>query len=230
MLHELVEKMEVKPDDREQTMVRACLQGDEAAWEAMVQAQTKRIFNLCLRFAGRRDEAEDLTQEIFVRIYRSLGSFRSESGNFQCWVLSVARNLIIDHYRRERRYKTPIGSDEMEAMHLEDDRTPNPSRAFERAEASRLLSRALRGLSPDLREAVILRDLEGMSYQQVAKTTGVSEGTVKSRLFRARLRLIKIFTGRAALAHGIGRQFLLTDFQGHGSLSGLPEAAACALE
>ncbi len=230
MLHEPAENMKVQLNNREQILVRACLQGDEAAWETMVQSQSKCIFNLCLRFARRRDEAEDLTQEIFVRIYRSLRSFRSDTGSFQCWVLSVARNLIIDHYRKERRYQTPIGSEEMETMHLEDHKTPSPSRAFERVEALRMLSRALGGLSPDLREAVILRDLEGMSYQQVAETTGVSEGTVKSRLFRARLRLTKIFTGRAALARGLSRKLSLADFQGHGSLSGLPDPAACALE
>ena len=230
MLHELVENMKVQPNDREQILVQACLQGDEAAWETMVQSQSKRIFNLCLRFAGRRDEAEDLTQEIFVRIYRSLHSFRSDSGSFQCWVLSVARNLIIDHYRKERRYQTPIGSEEMETLQLEDHKTPSPSRAFEQDEASRMLSHALNGLSPDLREAVILRDLEGMSYQQVAETTGVSEGTVKSRLFRARLRLTKTFAGRSPLARGPNREFSLADFQGHRSLSGLPAAAICALE
>jgi RNA polymerase sigma-70 factor (ECF subfamily) len=184
----------------------------------MVHSHTKRIFNLCLRFTGRRDEAEDLTQETFIRIYRNLRSFRSKTGSFQSWILSVARNLVIDHYRKERRLRFPFGSEEMEGMHLEDCRTPSPSRAFEQAEASRLLSKALIALDPDLRKAVVLRDLEGLSYQEVAETTGVSEGTVKSRIFRARMRLTKIFIGQGAPARSMRKPL---------PLGGLGEPVAC---
>jgi RNA polymerase sigma-70 factor (ECF subfamily) len=209
MRHEAIENSEVQPMDRDRILVHACLAGDEDAWEIMVQTHSRRILNLCLHYAGRRDEAEDLTQEVFVRIYRSLRSFHLDSGSFQCWIVSIARNLIIDHYRKERRYQTPIGSEEMESLHLEDEKTPSPSRAFERAEAGWILSQALDDLSPDLREAVVLRDLEGMSYQQVAETTGVSEGTVKSRLFRARVRLAKIFTGHSSRSAGFGRSITM---------------------
>jgi len=93
MLHELIENREVQPIDGDRTLVRACRQGDQDAWEIMLQTHSKRILNLCLRYAGRREEAEDLTQEVFVRIYRSLRSFRLDSGSFQCWIVSVARNL-----------------------------------------------------------------------------------------------------------------------------------------
>jgi RNA polymerase sigma-70 factor (ECF subfamily) len=226
MLHELIGNREVRLMDQDRILVQACLRVDQDAWEIMVQTHSKRILNLCLRYAGRKEEAEDLTQEIFVRIYRSLRSFRLDSGSFQCWIVRVARNLIIDHYRKERRHQTPIGSEEMENLHLEDEKTPSPSRAFERAEASRILLQALDGLSPDLREAVVLRDLEGLSYQQVAETTGVSEGTVKSRLFRARLRLAKIFSGRALHAPGLARSVILQDLVGSRILGDISATAA----
>ncbi len=211
MTQETIERKRLQSGDLDRLLVQACLKGDERAWERMVRSHTRRIFNYCLRFTGRRDEAEDLTQEIFVRIYRNLGSFRAESGSLQSWILSVARNLIVDHYRKERRFRAWLGSEEMETMQLEDFKTLNPSRAFEQAEASRLLSLALTALSPDLREAVKLRDLEGMSYHQVAETTGVSEGTVKSRLFRARLLLTKTFSGPAFITRGLRRSLSLPD-------------------
>ncbi len=191
MTQESVEKSQLPSRDSDRLLVQACLDGDESAWERLVCTYARRIFNYCLRFTPRRDEAEDMTQEIFVRIYRNLGSFRLDSGNFRLWILSLARNLVVDHYRQERRFHTWLGSEELERMQLEDQRTPDPYHAYNRLEASRRLSLALDALSPDLREAVKLRDLEGMSYQQVAETTGVSEGTVKSRLFRARVRLAK---------------------------------------
>jgi RNA polymerase sigma-70 factor (ECF subfamily) len=106
----------------------------------------------------------------------------------------------------------------MESMHLEDCRTPSPSRAFEQAEAARLLSKALIALDPDLRKAVVLRDLEGLSYHEVAETTGVSEGTVKSRIFRARMRLAKIFIGQGAPARSMRKPL---------PLGGLGEPVAC---
>ncbi len=200
MTQEMVDKKQLNPDNPDRLLVQECLRGDESAWEGLVRTHTGRIHNYCLRFTGCKDLADDLTQEIFVRIYRSLGSFRADSGSLQAWILSVAHNMIIDHYRKEKRFRSWFGSEWMETVQLIDHRTLDPSRAFELAEASRLLSRALASLSPSLREAIKLRDLDGMSYQQVAETTGVSEGTVKSRLFRARLILAKTFSTPSFLA------------------------------
>ena len=221
MIPETIETKEVALQDQDRMLVEACLRGDADAWKEMVHSHTKRIFNLCLKFTRRRDEAEDLTQEIFVRIYRNLRSFRSKTGSFQSWILSVARNLVIDHYRKQRRLRFPFGSQEMESMYLEDCKTPSPSRAFEQAEATRLLSKALITLDPVLRKAVVLRDLEGLSYQEVAASTGVSEGTVKSRIFRARLRLTRIFVGRGAPAGSMPKPI---------PLGGMVEPVACCSE
>jgi RNA polymerase sigma-70 factor (ECF subfamily) len=218
--------MEESFSDPDRILVQACLEGREDAWESMVGLYGKRIFNICLRFERNIEEAEDLTQEIFVRIYRSLKSFRYDSGSFQCWIFSIARNLAIDHYRKKGRMQPLLGSQVMETLHLEDDRTPSPSAALEHSEARRYLSQALIELSPVLRNALILRDLHGMSYQQVAMATGVTEGTVKSRVFRARLHLSKIIMDREDTRRGFPRCLPLRGLSGNRALAGLPVPAA----
>jgi RNA polymerase sigma-70 factor (ECF subfamily) len=177
-------------------LVERCLQGEDAAWETVVNSFGKRIYNLSYRYTNRRDEAEDLTQEIMIRVYQNLKSYRSEAGNFQNWILRVARNLIIDHYRQVRRYPQPGGSDELEAVNIQDNKFPNPQRAAEQEEASRFLQDGLQALSPELKEAIILRELEGMAYQEIADMLGVPEGTVKSRINRGRLELTKLLMKR----------------------------------
>jgi RNA polymerase sigma-70 factor, ECF subfamily len=179
-------------------LVERCLLGDDAAWEAVVKSYGKRIYNLSYRYTNRRDEAEDLTQEIMIRVYQNLKSYRAESGGFQNWLLRVARNLIIDHYRQVRRYPQAGGSEELETMNIADDKLPNPQRAVEQVEASRFLQDGLQSLSPELKEAIILRDLEGMAYNEMADLLKVPEGTVKSRINRGRLELAKLLTKRRA--------------------------------
>jgi RNA polymerase sigma-70 factor (ECF subfamily) len=141
-----------------------------------------------------------LTQEIFIRVYQNLKSFRSESGSFQSWIMKVGRNLVIDHYRRTRRYQQAAGSEEMETMNLRDDKIPSPQRVSEQSETSRFVAAGLQALSPELKEAIILRDLEGMAYMEIAELLGIPEGTVKSRINRARLELAKLLTKRRAQA------------------------------
>ncbi len=180
----------------DEKMVERCLQGDDAAWETVVNQYAKRIYNLTYRYTCRRDEAEDLTQEIFVRVYQNLKSFRAESGSFQSWLMRVGRNLVIDHYRRTRRYQQAAGTEEMENMNLKDDKVPNPLRAAEQMEAAEFLRGGLQALSPELKEAIILRDLEGMAYLDISELLGIPEGTVKSRINRARLELAKLLMKR----------------------------------
>ena len=177
-------------------LVERCLQGDDAAWETVVSSYGRRIYNLSYRYTSRKEDSEDLTQEILIRVYQNLKSYRSEAGSFQNWVLRVARNLIIDHYRQVRRYPQPGGSEELETVTIQDDKIPNPQRAAEQVEASRFLRNGLQALSPELKEAIILRDLEGMAYQEIADMLGVPEGTVKSRINRGRLELTKLLMKR----------------------------------
>jgi RNA polymerase sigma-70 factor, ECF subfamily len=182
----------------EDKLVERCLQGDDAAWESIVTSYSRRIYNLSYRYTNRRDEAEDLTQEIFIRIYQNLKSYRSDAGSLQNWVLKVGRNLIIDHYRQTRRYQQVGGTEELETMNVKDEKTPSPHRAAEQTEASRFLMDGLQALAPELKEAVILRDLEGMAYQDIAELLSIPEGTVKSRINRGRLELTKLLTKRRA--------------------------------
>jgi len=170
-------------------LLTSCLQGDEDAWETIVRSLTRRIFSLCYYYTGRRDEAEDLTQEIFIRIYQNLRTFRPESGSFANWALRLSRNLIIDRFRRTRRFRNFGGSEELEALPIQDRTLPGPLRKMEQAEACRILGEALHALPPETKEAVVLKDLQGMAYQEIAEALGIPEGTVKSRLRRGRLAL-----------------------------------------
>ena len=181
-------------------LVERCLQGDDAAWEAIVTTYARRIYNLGYRYTGRTDEAEDLTQEIFIKIYQNLKAFRPEAGNLLNWILKVSRNLIIDYYRQTRRFQHTAGSEEMETMNLSDEKLPDAHRLMEQSEASRFLRDGLQALSPELKEAVILRDLEGMAYQEIAQLLNVPEGTVKSRINRGRIELAKLLVKRRSQA------------------------------
>jgi RNA polymerase sigma-70 factor, ECF subfamily len=182
----------------DERLVERCLQGDDSAWEDIVNSYGRRIYNLSYRYTNRREEAEDLTQEIFIKIYQNLTSFRSDAGNFQNWVLKVGRNLIIDRYRQSRRFQQSGGSEELESMSFSDERTPNPQQAVEQSEAARFLSEGLQKLAPELKEAIILRDLEGMAYQDIAALLSIPEGTVKSRINRARFELARLLSKRRA--------------------------------
>jgi RNA polymerase sigma-70 factor (ECF subfamily) len=177
-------------------LVERCLQGDDAAWETVVSSHARRIYNLSYRYTNRKDEAEDLTQEIFIRLYQNLKSYRPEAGSFLSWILRVARNLIIDRYRQTRRYQQTGGSEELNSMNLTDDRIPDPLQAVEQMEVSRFLQDGLQSLSPELKEAIILRDIEGMAYHEMADLLRVPEGTVKSRINRGRLELAKLLMKR----------------------------------
>jgi RNA polymerase sigma-70 factor (ECF subfamily) len=175
----------------DEKLVERCLQGEDSAWEMVVKSYGKRIFNLSYRYVNRTDEAEDLTQDILIRVYQNLKSFRAEAGSFQNWILRVARNLIIDHYRQARRFSQTGGSDELETLNISDERTPNPEQKAQQREASRFLKDGLQTLSPELKEAIILRDLEGMTYQEIAELLNIPEGTVKSRINRGRIELAR---------------------------------------
>jgi RNA polymerase sigma-70 factor (ECF subfamily) len=178
-----------KPIDA--NLIRKCLQGDDRAWESIVRRYAHPIFRLTYRYTGRREEAEDLTQEIFLRIYENLSTYRADSGTFNSWVYRLGRNLIIDRWRHARFLRQCGGPLEDAAVEMEDHTSPSPHRSFEQREAARLVREGLRNLSPENKEAVILCDLQGMGYQEMSAVLGVPEGTVKSRISRGRLALAR---------------------------------------
>jgi RNA polymerase sigma-70 factor (ECF subfamily) len=176
----------------EHSLVAQCLSGDETAWEELVRLHTRHVYALCYRFTGSGAESQDLTQEVFVRVFRTLKSFRSAEGSFATWLARVTRNLLIDHYRRTRQERV-TDSIEDQLPTLEQEGTAvRPDRALAGREASEILQGALQKLSPDLREAVILRDLQEMEYREIAQVLGIPEGTVKSRINRGRAELARL--------------------------------------
>jgi RNA polymerase sigma-70 factor (ECF subfamily) len=179
--------------DADASLVERCLSGQNAAWEDLVKTHTRRVYGLCYRFTGTDSEAQDLTQEVFLRVFRSLKSFRSGEGSFVVWLSRLTRNLLIDHYRRTKLDRA-TDSLEDQGPGLEE-KTGLMSRAdgmLAGREASELLQAALQRLSPELRETVVLRDLEELEYREIAQVLDVPEGTVKSRLNRGRAELARV--------------------------------------
>ena len=175
-------------------LVRRCLAGEHGAWESIVRQYHKRIYNVAYRYTGRFDEAEDLTQDIFLKVYRTLGSYRPESGALVTWLIRVGRNHIIDHYRKYKTEcsKTDYLGGEFERIEENPARYDTPGQALEKRELADLVHQGLLRLSEDLREAVILRDLEGFTYEEMARTLDVPIGTVKSRISRGRTELARV--------------------------------------
>src|SRR5579885_3322864 len=180
--------------DPEYSLIAQCLSGDETAWEQLVRQHTRHVYALCYRFTGSAAESQDLTQEVFLRVFRTLKSFRSAEGSFGTWLARVTRNLLIDHYRRTRQERVTDSIEEQlpTLEQSEEASMPRPDRSLAGREASEILQAALMKLSPELREAVILRDLQEMEYREVARVLNVPEGTVKSRLNRGRAELARV--------------------------------------
>ncbi len=175
----------------EYDLIARCLSGDGAAWEELVRLHTRQVYALCYRFTGSASESQDLAQEVFLRVFRTLKSFRAAEGSFGTWLARVTRNLLIDHYRRTRQERITDSIEEQLPM-LEEEGAPSsvrPDRALAGREASDMLQAALQKLSPELREAVILRDLQEMEYREIAGVLDIPEGTVKSRINRGRAEL-----------------------------------------
>lgn len=174
-------------------LVKRCLTGEDTAWEQLLQAHNRKIYNLCYRFTGRTGEAEDLTQEVFIKVFQTLATFDAAQGSFATWLNRVARNLLVDHYRRTRKDRvTSSLEDEAAAIEDKPGKEEMPLARLEARERHELLQAALDRLSPDMREAVILRDFQDLDYDEIAQVLRVPQGTVKSRINRGRLELAKV--------------------------------------
>jgi RNA polymerase sigma-70 factor (ECF subfamily) len=179
--------------DADNQLVERCLSGDEAAWEDLVRVHTRRVYAICYRFTGSNHDAQDLTQDVFLRVFRSLKSFRAGEGSFGVWLARLTRNLLIDHYRRTKMERSTASIEEQLPMLEETNAmSARTDGLVAGREASELLQAALQKLSPELRETVVLRDLEELEYREIAQVLNVPEGTVKSRLNRGRAELARI--------------------------------------
>jgi RNA polymerase sigma factor (sigma-70 family) len=169
-------------------LIERCLKGDQLAWEQVVRQHWRKVFNLAYKFVGRHDEAEDLAQDIFLKIFRALHTF-DRRANFQTWLISISRNFCIDHYRSIRKERETIARDVNAADLMPVSRERGPHGQLEQSDLRQLIKQALAELPSSLRQAVVLRDLQEFSYQEIADQLGLPEGTVKSRINRGRLEL-----------------------------------------
>ena len=174
-------------------LVKRARAGDGAAWEDIVSAFSRRIFNLAYRFTSSVDGAEDLTQDVFIRVYRSLDQYDAKQGDLANWLMRLARNLIIDDYRHRQRNPQNTMADAVDdhSYHLRAAGT-SAHKEMERTELASQVQEGIDKLPEDLKTCVILRDIEELTYQEIVEVLKIPEGTVKSRINRGRIELAKI--------------------------------------
>lgn len=182
-----------------QVIVTRCLDGDSTAWAELVKTHHRRVYGLCYRFTGSSHDAEDLAQEVFLKIYGNLATFDLARGSFQTWITTLTRNLLVDHFRRSKLQRVTdsmdAGWDESQEQKIADrlsDPRPTPHEHAAQKELEKIVQQALTKVSPELREAVILRDLQDMDYKEIAQVLRIPEGTVKSRISRGRAELARL--------------------------------------
>lgn len=188
-----MEALKIEAKDTGADLVRRCRAGDGAAWEEIVSEYSRRIFNLAYRFTSNISSAEDLTQDVFIRIYNSLDQYDPKQGNLANWLMRLARNLIIDDYRKRQRNPQNSMADTVDnhSFHLRAVGT-SAQKEIEKRELAHQVQEGIDKLPHDLRTCVILRDIEEMSYKEIVDVLDIPEGTVKSRINRGRIELAKI--------------------------------------
>ena len=176
--------------DALETLIQRCLRGDQLAWELIVRQYWRKVFNIAYKFVGKHDAAEDLAQDIFLKIFKSLNTF-DRRANFQTWLISVSRNLCIDHYRSVRKERETIDR-EIDPNELSPaSHEISPMAHLEQRDRVVLLRHALAELPDTLKTAVLMRDIQEMTYQEIADRLKLPEGTVKSRINRGRTELAR---------------------------------------
>lgn len=180
-------------------IVRRCMDGDSGAWAELVRAHHRRVYGLCYRFTGNSADAEDLTQDVFLKIYSNLASFDLTRGSLQVWITTMTRNLLVDNFRRTRNQRATDSldhgwdeTDELRPIDRLQAQGPTPHEMAAKKELAKMVQQALAHVSPELREAVILRDLQDLDYKEIAQVLAIPEGTVKSRISRGRAELARL--------------------------------------
>lgn len=166
-------------------LVRRAKSGDEAAFEQLVTAHEKKIYALCLRMCDNEEDAQEAAQDAFLAAWSALSSFREDAA-FSTWLYRLAVNACTDILRRRKRKGQGVSLDDEETFLEIEDTAPTPEEALERKEAAVLVNEALDALPPDYRQVLILREVHGLSYQEIAEVTRLELGTVKSRISRGR--------------------------------------------
>jgi RNA polymerase sigma-70 factor (ECF subfamily) len=181
-----------RPVDFDAELVEKCLNGSDRAWEQLVKMHTRLVYSACYRFTGRADDARDLTQDVFIKVFRNLHSFDADAGSFKTWLVRLTRNLLIDNYRKTKKHQAldPL-DDQAYALEETSGLGGQADRTLRRREAGELLQAGLERLSPELREAVILRDIQQLEYREIGQALKIPDGTVKSRINRGRRELAR---------------------------------------
>ena len=184
----------------EKALMQRAQQGDTDAFEYIVTAYERKVYALALRSTGSEADAADLTQEVFLRAWRSLSKFRGDSA-VSTWLYRITMNICIDFSRRKTVQPVPLTDEEGTELPLPDNRAAHsPEAALEQQELSAELQSALQELSEEHRQAILLRDISGLSYQEIGRMLSLEEGTVKSRLSRARRNLRSILFKRGNIS------------------------------
>ena len=178
-------------------IVKVC-SGDADAFEALVLDNQKKVYNLALKMTGNAEDALDISQEAFIKVYTGLKNFRAES-RFSVWLYRLTYNLCIDFLRKKKRKpELPLAliDDQGDYLDLEiPDTRYEPSNEAEKHELREAVAKGIDALPDKHREILIMREMTGMSYEEIARTLGINEGTVKSRLSRARQSLVVVLDG-----------------------------------
>ncbi len=180
----------------EERLIKRAQNGDSKAFEMLIEAHFKKIYNIAYRIAGNPDDASDMTQEVMIKLFRNINSFGGNS-KFSTWVYRVATNTCLDELKKLRRHSaysinSEINTGEGEFLYEVEDTSPTPDLEVERGELSDMVEKAITALNPEHRAIITLRDIQEFSYEEIANILNISEGTVKSRISRARMQLKKI--------------------------------------
>jgi RNA polymerase sigma-70 factor (ECF subfamily) len=180
-------------------IVRRCMDGDSGAWAELVRSHHRRVYGLCYRFTNNPADAEDLTQDVFLKVYSNLSSFDNGRGSLQVWITTMTRNLLVDNFRRTRNQRATgslddgwESADELKPIDRLTATGPSAHETAAQKELAKMVQNALAKVSVELREAVILRDLQDLDYKEIAQVLGIPEGTVKSRISRGRAELARL--------------------------------------
>lgn len=200
----LLERGDASPMSKsEKYLLKRSKDGDIQAFEQLIENYQTKVFNIALRIIGNYDDANDLAQEVFLRVYKSIKSFKGES-SFSTWIYKITKNVCLDEIRK-RRNKNVISLDEEiklnsgEVTRQVESSDDTPDVALEKSEMKDLINKAISELSDEHRVVIVLRDIQGFSYEEIAKIIDCPEGTVKSRINRARKALKKILKSKREL-------------------------------
>jgi len=182
-----------------EAIIQECLDGKEGAWKMLIDLFSKKVFNMAYQFSGSYQEAQDLTQDVFVKLHHTLPKYEFGK-NFTAWLITLTKNYLIDEYRRTK-WEKKNRDDFDDHLRVATSGTDDPEDNLLRTERQKFLWAGLNQLPADIRMAVILKEIQGKSYDETAEITGVPVGTVKSRVSRGRLHLARILQGAKENEH-----------------------------